>query len=263
MFGAGFNPIQLIGIIYAITLSVIAAYLWATGRFSGRIRYILLIVTILLGFATFSPMIPHQFQSLFTQLAEGRLGTILIAGIVGLGIVTLLAFLFGRHFCGYLCPIGALQEAAYTIRTKKINIVQKNLFSIIRLIFLIAIPAAAYLYGIELLNLFGFSDFFRLTLSISTLIFLLILIIGISIYRPFCRLICPVGAILQAAAMPAIYRIRRTDACIKCGRCEKACPTGEAKEGDLKGECYLCRRCIDVCPQEGALTYTRKRDEIL
>jgi NAD-dependent dihydropyrimidine dehydrogenase PreA subunit len=31
--------------------------------------------------------------------------------------------------------------------------------------------------------------------------------------------------------------------------------------GDLKGECYLCHRCLDVCPEEGALEYRRVRRE--
>ena len=102
MPGSGFNFIQLIGIVYAVVLSIVAVYLWGTGRFTDRIRYILLTITIILGFAIFSPMIPYQFQSLLTKLAVGQIGTILIAGIMGLLILTLLS---GRHFCGYLCRL--------------------------------------------------------------------------------------------------------------------------------------------------------------
>ncbi len=259
MFGANFNPLLLIGIAYAITLSIVSAYLWASGRFSARIRYLLLIITIILGFATFSPMIPHQFQSLFIQLAEGRIGTMLFAGIIGLTILTLLAALFGRHFCGYLCPIGAVQEAAYTIPTKKVLVQQKGILSAIRGLFLVAMIGGALLFGIALLDYFGFSDFFKITLSAGTLVFIVVLLIAIPIYRPFCRIICPVGAIFQVGALPAIYKIRRTDACIECGKCERVCPTNEAKAEDNKSECYLCRRCIEVCPKDGALVYGRKR----
>ncbi|MBR1369612.1 hypothetical protein RJ53_09005 [Methanocalculus chunghsingensis] len=260
MFGAGFNPLLLIGIVYAITLAILSAILWITGRFSKKVRYTLLLITILLGFATFSPMIPHQFQGLIERLADGRqIGTTLFSGIIGLGILSILALLFGRQFCGHLCPIGAVQEVAYMIRTKKTIISRKGLLSGIRVAFLIAMIAAAFLFGIELLDYTGFSDFFRFNPTIGSLIFLLILLLSIGIYRPFCRSICPVGAIFQVAASPAIYTIRRTDACIRCGKCERACPTDEAKEGDLKSECYLCRRCIEVCPQEGALVYERKK----
>lgn len=260
MFGANFNPLLLIGIVYAISLTIISAILWITGRFSMRIRYTLLLITILLGFATFSPMIPHQFQGLFEHLAEGkRIGTILFSGIIGLGILSILSLLFGRQFCGHLCPIGAVQEVVYMIRTKKAVISRKGLLSGIRVAVLIAMIAAAFLAGIELLDYFGFSDFFRFSPTVGSLVFLLILLLSIGIYRPFCRSICPVGAIFQVAATPAIYTIRRTEACIRCGKCERACPTDVAKEGDRKDECYLCRRCIDVCPQEGALAYQRKK----
>ncbi len=260
MFGANFNPLLLIGVVYAVTISIVSAYLWAGGQFSARIRHLLIIITIIFGFATFSPMIPHQFQGLVEHLAEGqRIGTILFSGIIGLGILTLLAALFGRHFCGYLCPIGAVQEAAYTIPTKKIPVQQKGILSAIRGLFLVAMIGGAFLFGIELLDYFGFSDFFKLTLSAGTLVFIVILLTSILIYRPFCRIVCPVGAILQIGAFPAIYKIRRTDACIECGKCERACPTNEAKAEDSKSECYLCRRCIEVCPKDGALVYGRKK----
>jgi len=261
MVGASFNPLLLIGVVYAITLSLICAYLWAVGRFSAKIRYLLLIITIILGFVIFSPMIPHQFQTIIGRLADGeRIGTILFSGVVGLGILGLLAALFGRHFCGYLCPIGAVQEAAYTIPTKKILMQQKGILSAIRGLFLVFMIAGAFLFGIALLDYFGFTDFFTLTLSTGTLVFSILLLIAIFIYRPFCRIICPVGVILQVGAFPAIYRIRRTDECIECRKCEKACPTNEAKAEDSKSECYLCRRCIEICPQDGALVYRRKKD---
>ncbi len=260
MVGANFNPVLLIGIVYAITISIVSAYLWTTGRFSARVRYLLLIITIILGFAIFSPMIPHQFQTIIERLADGeRIGIILFSGVIGLGILTLLAALFGRHFCGYLCPIGAVQEAAYTIPTKKIPVQQKGILSAIRAFFLVAIIGGPFLFGIALLDYFGFSDFFKITLSAGTLIFIIILLIAIFMYRPFCRIICPVGAILQAGAFPAIYKIRRTDACIECRKCEKTCPTNEAKAEDSKSECYLCRRCIEICPEDGALVYRRKK----
>ncbi|RQD80725.1 MAG: 4Fe-4S binding protein [Methanocalculus sp. MSAO_Arc2] len=261
MFGANFNPVLLVGIVYAVTLSIICAYLWVRGRFSDRMRFLILTITIIIGFATFSPMIPHQFQGLVEHLADGkRIGTILFSGIVGLGMLTLLTALFGRHFCGYLCPVGAVQEVVHTTPTPKVMIQQKGILSVIRIIFLVAIIVGAFLFGIELLDYFGFSSFFKLTITGGTLVFVAILILSIIIYRPFCRAVCPAGAIFQLGALPSSYKIRRTDACIKCGKCEKVCPTGESGEDDRKSECYLCRRCIGICPKEGALVYGRKND---
>ncbi|KUG19250.1 putative iron-sulfur cluster binding protein yccm [hydrocarbon metagenome] len=259
MFGAGSPPTPVIGIVYAIMLTFVAAFLWKTGRFTARIRGVLLASTVILGFATFSPMIPHQFQALLIGLGTPA-GTILFAGLAGLSLFALLAFLFGRHFCGYLCPIGAVQEAAYLIPVRKIRLPGNPVMSGIRGAVFLVIVFAAVVYKIAVLDLSGFQDFFGLTLSAPLFAFLLILAVGAVFYRPFCRLICPVAVILQIAALGARWKIRRTDACIRCGRCEKACPTDEAKAGDLRSECYLCRRCLEVCPVEGALYYGGKKD---
>jgi len=96
-------------------------------------------------------------------------------------------------------------------------------------------------------------DFFR-----GFVVFSCLVVVSLFFYRPFCRFVCPVGAIFQVVATPALWKIRRTDACIECGKCEKACPTSEAGKEDSKGECYLCQRCMDACPVAGALRYGGK-----
>jgi Fe-S-cluster-containing hydrogenase component 2 len=70
------------------------------------------------------------------------------------------------------------------------------------------------------------------------------------IYRPFCRYICPFGAIASLVGRFSPFKIRRTDACLDCGICEKICPTLEAYRESNKGECYLCYRCIEFCKNE-------------
>lgn len=139
----------------------------------------------------------------------------------------------------------------------------------IRWIFILFI-IAGYFFTYGLLRLFGIRDFFLLLLSAGFIIFLAIIAISLFLYRPFCRFICPFGALASVPAMGSRFKIRRTDACISCGKCERACPTNEAKRDDRKGECYLCHRCLDVCPVEGALEYRRtgenwgkKRGEII
>ena len=45
-----------------------------------------------------------------------------------------------------------------------------------------------------------------------------------------------------------MFKFRRNEKCIDCGKCEKACPTGEAGREDMKMECYMCNRCVEACP---------------
>ena len=110
----------------------------------------------------------------------------------------------------------------------------------------------------NLLAFFGIHDFFNLALSAGSVVFLIMLLVSLVFYRPFCRLVCPYGLVLSLGAAKSLFRLRRTDACIECGKCEKACPTDEAKREDGKAECYLCGRCTDVCPRD-ALVYAKDR----
>ncbi len=254
MPGPGPNTPQLIGIAYAILFILVGAFLWRTGRFSRTAKYLLLLVTVLIGFAFFSPMIPHNFQQLVLR-SGGFVGFALMGAAIGMAIFFLLTFLFGRHFCGYLCPIGAVQELAYAVPSPKVRLPWKRGLSLVRGLVFVLILAAGLGFSISVLAFFGIQEFFRLVFSAGFVVFLAVIALSLFIYRPFCRLICPVGVIFQLVATPARWKIRRTDACIECRKCERVCPTSEAGRDDLKGECYLCRRCMDVCPVGGALQY--------
>lgn len=247
---------KMAGFIYALVLFVVAAYLWYAGRWTRTIWYILLIVTIGFGFLILSPIIPYQFQLLVLG-QTGTLGAPLVVAIIGIIAILVLSFLFGRHYCGYLCPVGAVQEIAYLVPVPKYVPHRKFLIITIRLIVFGTFILTALLASFGLLFFFGIVDFFKVTLTTATVVFILVIIISVFLYRPFCRLICPFGAIASLAAVPAVFRIRRTGACIRCRKCERACPSDEAGADDAKAECYLCGRCIGICPVKGALMYDR------
>jgi ferredoxin-type protein NapH len=251
---------KMIGFIYALVLIVVIAYLWYSGRWQQKIGWLLLLISAALGFLIFSPVVPWQFQQLVLRDVQA-LGAPLIVGIVGLIIVFLLTLIFGRIFCGYLCPVGAVQEIAYHVPVPKINPRQKNAFMAVRAVFFIVFLVMAFFLSVSLLAWFGIRDFFYLSLTAGTFVFIIVVLLSMTLYRPFCRLVCPYGALLSLGAWKSIFKLQRTDACIKCKKCEKACPADEAKRGDGKAECYLCGRCIDVCPTTGALMYKRRNTE--
>jgi polyferredoxin len=170
-------------------------------------------------------------------------------------VLTLFA---GRIFCGQLCPVGAVQELIYTDPKQKTSPAQKKLIIVIRLIYFIAFLVSGLFFSVALLRFFGIKEFFYLDLS-STFFSVFVILIAISLffYRPFCRLFCPVGTLLSLAAAKSLFRIRRTAACIMCGKCEQVCPAAEAGSDDAKMECYLCGRCVRICPAEGALVYSK------
>ena len=252
---------KFVGFVYALVMIVVIAYLWYSGRWRQKIGWLILILSALFGFLIFSPVAPYQFQQLVLGDAQG-LGAPLIVGAVGLFIVFLLAVVFGRFFCGYLCPVGAVQEIAYLAPVPKFNMRQKKVFMLIRAAFFVVFLLLAFLFSASLLALFGIRDFFYLILTAGSAVFIAVLLVSVVFYRPFCRLVCPYGVLLSVAAWKSFFKLRRTEACIECRKCEKACPVDEAKRKDGKSECYLCGRCTDICPKEGALIYSKQNSII-
>lgn len=246
---------KIAGLIYGIVMIVVLAYLWDSGRWKQKIGWLLLAISAFLGFLIFAPLAPYQFQQLVLKDVQG-LGASLIVAAVGLFIVFLLTFLFGRFFCGYLCPVGTVQEIMYHVPVPKFILRQKNAFMIVRAIFFVAFLVMAFAFSASLMAWFGIRDFFHLTLTATSAGFIILLLISMTFYRPFCRLVCPYGALLSIVAAKSIFRLQRTDVCINCKKCEKVCPADEAKREDAKAECYLCGRCTEVCPVEGALRYS-------
>ena len=247
---------KAIGFVYALVMTVVLTYLWYSGRWNKKIGWLLLLVSAALGFFVFTPVAPYQFQQLVLGDAKG-LGAPLLVAAFGLLVVLILAVIFGRFFCGYLCPVGAVQEIAYRAPVPKVRVQRKTLFQVIRGVIFVLFLFMALALSVSLLVWFGIQDFFFLVFTAGSLVFIVLLVISLAFYRPFCRLICPYGVLLSLGAIPAPFKLRRTDACIECGKCEKACPTNEAKREDMKAECYLCGRCAEVCPVEGAIRYSR------
>ncbi len=248
--------LKAVGFIYALVMIFVLGYLWYSGRWKRPIGWLLLLVSAVLGFLIFAPVAPYQFQALVLRDVQG-LGGPLVAGAAGLTVVAVLTVVFGRFFCGYLCPAGAVQEIAYHAPVPKLHPSLKNPFMAVRGIIFVIFIIMAFVFSASLLAWFGIRDFFHLVLSAGSIVFIIVLAVSMAFYRPFCRLVCPYGALLALGAAAGILKLRRTAACIACGKCEKACPTDEAKKDDAKAECYLCGRCLEVCPKEGALRYAK------
>jgi polyferredoxin len=241
----------LFSLIYMTGGTVMTAYLWKSGNMSRNISRCILILSAITGFVFLAPLMPMEF----TGLVHLALGTqAFTPGILGILFVLILAFITGRTFCAHICPVGSAQELALEISQKKSSTSHYRAFEIIRAVIFIATVIAGFFF-INLMEYTGIYDFFSLVLTGGFFFFAALLVLSAIIYRPVCRVLCPFGVLFSVAGHFSRKGLERTGACIRCKKCEKACPAQYAQESVSRRECYLCGRCTERCPVNGALVY--------
>ncbi|GAB4223355.1 MAG: 4Fe-4S binding protein [Acidobacteriota bacterium] len=80
---------------------------------------------------------------------------------------------------------------------------------------------------------------------------------NVVIPRFFCRVLCPLGALLGVFSRGALFRINRdVHRCTDCNLCLSRCEGASDPQGQLRlSECFACMNCIDDCPED-ALSFT-------
>lgn len=264
--GPQLNPAQLPTFLIWGAIIAISIFLLYKQKLTRKISIILLVATLvttgLLIGGIPNPLMP--LQQIFVNIGLGRpISSILPMIIITVALIVS-TFFVGRVFCGHACFLGAIQELAskltFNSKVKKdwkhiLHIESNRIVKLVRFVFLVFFVISALISGLAFTQLFNpFSGFQIFTKPIVPAVLIpAIWLVGIFvasffIYRPWCRFLCPFGAIASFTSKFSRYKLRRTDACTECGLCEKVCPTGEAYKDSTKEECYLCNRCIDVCP---------------
>ena len=190
-----------------------------------------------------------------------------------LGTLLLVGVLVGRLLCGWVCPFGLLQDWLHAIPTRKIELpgwTSHVKYGVLLLLVLLLpffwgeqtalsfcriCPAAAVQVTIPGLISQGVAS-----LSWATAIRLGVLtgVIGLAIYssRSFCKVFCPIGALLAPLNYISFWRVRPPrEGCLNCSKCDKACPT-EVKPSlrlprqippNRTLDCIVCHDCQTAC----------------
>ena len=191
-----------------------------------------------------------------------------------LGILMLFGLTLGRTICGFLCPVGLMQELLFKIPTPKVKKGRITralswLKYVILAVFVVIIPlwyalqkypvpafckyicpVGTFEGAVGLLSNPVHSDKFSMLGILFTRKFVILIAIAVAcvfVYRAFCRFLCPLGAIYGLFAKIAFIGVKvDMPSCTDCGRCVGHCKMDVKRVGDH--ECIHCGECIDVCP---------------
>lgn len=193
-----------------------------------------------------------------------------------LGVILLFGVLFGRLICGFLCPFGFFQDLLHKIPSPVLKL-PRRLDKILRWGKYAALAAVVSLpviwtnaYGIgtpffckyicpagtlgggiplllaneSLRSAVGFLFSFKMAILVA------VIVAAILIYRPFCKFLCPLGAIYGLLNRFSVYQMQVDDnACTHCGKCEKVCKMGvDVTKNINSAECIRCGLCQHSCP---------------
>ena len=207
---------------------------WAVHRRpSRRIIFTVSVVSVLYFgfFRTGCVCSIGSIQNVVLALADSSYRLPLVVLVLFL-LPLVFALFFGRVFCAGVCPMGALQELV-NVRNFRISRAVASALSFFPWIYLgFAILYAATRSQFIICRFDPFVPIFRLSGDVGMIVFgVLLLVLSIFVGRPFCRFLCPYGAILGVVSSVATKRVEVTKKqCINCTLCHNACPVDAIRE---------------------------------
>ncbi len=195
------------------------------------------------------------------------------------GFLLLAGALMGRVVCGWLCPFGLAQDLLSKIPfPKKLRklpgdkllrclkyVLLAGFVIILPMVVLDVIgqgspwfckyicPSGMFFGGIPLIAVneplreaLGWLFTWKMSILVA------LVVLSVIVYRPFCRYLCPLGAIYGFFNPVALYRFQIDgDRCTKCRVCQKACPLDiPVYRTPNSPECIRCGKCKAACPHE-------------
>lgn len=230
------------------------------------IRQALLLVSLLLF-----PLTLYYFSP--ALVISGAFGGIVTGSLIMFGLQFVASLVFGRAFCGWVCPAGGLQEACSRVNRRRV--VRGHWVKYLIWLPWVAIivwgfvsaggprsvqPLYQTTHGISVANSFAYIIYY----AVVGLVVILSLTSG---RRAFCHHVCWMAPFMviglrirQIAGWPALHLRMNSERCVGCGRCSGNCPMSLDVPGVLMGkargqnDCILCGECVDNCPK-GAIRY--------
>lgn len=213
--------------------------------------------------------IPHQrFYFFGYELWISEFAIIFFSLMFLMFLIAAMAMLYGRVYCGYLCPQMIFSEASLALESKLTRTVNKyvrwrpaarKLLS--KIVFYTIAASASVVLAFCFISYFVEPhDLFHrlLSLDIETAggiagatTTLLTLLDFLFLRQRFCTTVCPYGYLQgmlgDGDTLIVQYRDEKRE-CIECKKCVRVCHMGiDIRTSPYQIECIHCGECIDAC----------------
>lgn len=188
------------------------------------------------------------------------------------GLIIFFGAVLGRAVCGFLCPMGLLQELVHKIPfPKKVNCfkIDKPLRFLKYLILALMIvlpmfyaltpffckyicPSGTIAGTLLAIRNEGIRPLLGGLFTWKFTVLLSIVLLCVVIWRPFCKYLCPLGAIYGFFNKFALYHAELDSGkCVSCGKCAKVCRMCiDPSKTPNSMECIRCGDCVRSCPKD-------------
>lgn len=181
---------------------------------------------------------------------------------LGLFLISLIgSIIFGRFYCGYICPMNTVMGATGNL-SKKLNWSTKSVPKVLQ---------NKYLPWIVLVLMIGAMVLSKKVFHQEVPILIVLMIVSVLVtlrYEEwvFHNHICPYGALLSITGRWARFSTKvEPDLCIGCKKCESVCPSKSIRVDSItkvalidQSTCHQCQACTMVCPKN-AIHYTGRQ----
>lgn len=195
------------------------------------------------------------------------------------GFLMLTGAVFGRFVCGWLCPFGLIQDLLYKIPfvRKWKRLPGERGLRLLRYVILMGFVVLLPIFAVDIIGqgspwfckyicpsgilmagipLGATNPQLRTAMGglflwkFALLVFLILL--SVAVYRPFCRYLCPLGAVYGLFHPISFYRYQvNEELCTNCGRCREVCKMDiEVWKNPNSLDCVRCGDCLKSCPHQ-------------
>ncbi|MBN2404011.1 MAG: 4Fe-4S binding protein [Coriobacteriia bacterium] len=214
-----------------------------------------------------------SYMSFFLWLKNGWFDPVLPAGIVIIIGALTTSLIFKRGFCGWICPVGSVWEAAAWLGRKVLH--RDNYrpprwldIALRSVRYVLAAALMVWLAAVSIQEATSFQQLpyyatvdVKMILLFFTPVYMLVIaaaFIGMMLFgNVWCRYLCPLGGVYGACStLSPTTIVRDADLCIDCGKCARSCHAAIAVDtlrSVRHAECDGCQDCVRACPVPGAL----------